>query len=110
MPNRQGTVGSAILWMFVLSVLLFWAPIVGPLIAGFVGGRKAGTQGNAILAAILPGLIFGAALFLLASLVTGVPLLGFVRELEVLHLPWPTSVHYSWGPLWAVCSNSMPSI
>ena len=78
MPNRQGSVGSAILWMFVLSVLLFWAPIVGPLIAGFVGGRKAGNLGNAILAAILPAVIFGAALFLLASLVTGVPLLGFV--------------------------------
>ena len=78
MPNRPGSVGSAALWMFVLSVLLFWAPILGPLIAGFVGGRKAGSIGNAILAAILPGLLFGLALFLLASLFTGFPLLGFL--------------------------------
>ena len=78
MPNRPGSVGSAALWMFVLSLLLFWAPILGPPIAGFVGGRKAGSIGNAILAAILPGLLFGLALFLLASLFTGFPLLGFL--------------------------------
>jgi hypothetical protein len=71
-------VGNAILWMVALSVLLFWAPILGPLIAGFVGGRKAGTLGNAVLAAILPAVIFGAALFLLASLLTGLPLFGFI--------------------------------
>ena len=41
--------------MLVLSVLLFWMPILGPLIAGFVGGRKSGSVGNAILAALLPG-------------------------------------------------------
>lgn len=66
------------LWMFVLSILLFWMPIVGPLIAGFVGGRKAGTIGTAILAAVLPGLVFGLALFFLASLFTGMPLLGML--------------------------------
>lgn len=29
--------------MFILSILLFWLPLIGPLVAGFVGGRKAGT-------------------------------------------------------------------
>lgn len=65
------------LWMFVLSILLFWLPILGPLIAGFVGGRKAGTLGNAILAVILPGIVFGVLVFLLASLLTATPLFGF---------------------------------
>lgn len=78
MPNRPGSIGSAILWMFVLSILLFWLPIIGPLIAGFVGGRKAGTVGNAILAVILPGIVFGVLLFFLGTLLTGIPLLGFV--------------------------------
>src|SRR5581483_4118757 len=78
MPNRPGSVGSAILWMFVLSILLFWLPLIGPLIAGFVGGRKAGSLGNAILAVLLPGVVFGAILFFLASVLTGMPLFGFL--------------------------------
>ncbi|MBV8436253.1 MAG: hypothetical protein JOY95_01920 [Silvibacterium sp.] len=64
--------------MFVLSILLFWLPIVGPFIAGFVGGRKAGTLGDAILAVILPGLIFAGILFFLGTMLTMVPLLGFI--------------------------------
>ena len=66
------------IWMFVLSILLFWLPVAGPLIAGFVGGRKAGNIGNAILAAILPAILFGAVLFFLGSVLTGVPLLGLI--------------------------------
>lgn len=64
--------------MFILSILLFWMPILGPLIAGFVGGRKAVTLSNAIIAVFLPGIIFGVAFFLFASLLTGIPLLGFI--------------------------------
>jgi len=78
MPNRGGSVAAAITWMFLLSILLFWLPIIGPLLAGFVGGRKAGGLANAILAVFLPGLVFGFALFFLASLLTGFPLLGVV--------------------------------
>ena len=78
MPNRPGSVAAAIAWMFLLSILLFWLPLIGPLVAGFVGGRKAGTVANAILAVFLPGLVFGFALFFLASVLTGFPLLGFL--------------------------------
>ncbi len=78
MPDRPGSIGSAIFWMFLLSVLLFWLPIVGPFIAGFVGGRKAGTVGNALLAALLPGFIVAIVLFFFASLLTGTPLFGFL--------------------------------
>jgi hypothetical protein len=64
------------IWMFLLSILLFWLPVIGPLIAGFVGGRKAGSLGNAVLAVFLPGLIIGIATFFLASVLTGLPLIG----------------------------------
>jgi hypothetical protein len=67
-------------WMLVLSVLLFWLPVLGPLVAGFVGGRKSGSVGNAILAALLPGLLIGAAAFFLTSILTG-PLFGFMAGL-----------------------------
>ena len=42
-PTRHGSVLSAIGWMFLLEILLFWIPFFGSLIAGFVGGKKAGT-------------------------------------------------------------------
>ena len=78
MPNRGGSVAAAIVWMFVLSILLFWLPFLGPLIAGFVGGRKAGGLGNAVLAVFVPAIVFGFALFFLGSVLTGFPLLGFI--------------------------------
>ena len=78
MPDRPGSISSALVWMFLLSVLLFWLPLIGPLVAGFVGGRKAGSVGNAVLAAILPGLIFGAIVFFMASILTGLPIFGFL--------------------------------
>jgi hypothetical protein len=62
--------------MFLLSVLLFWLPVIGPLIAGFVGGRKAGSLSNAVLAALLPGIVLSVLLFFFASLLTGIPLIG----------------------------------
>jgi hypothetical protein len=73
-----GSIGRGMVWMLVLSILLFWMPVAGPLIAGFVGGRKSGSVGNAVLAALLPGLLLGAAAFFLATLLTGVPLFGFM--------------------------------
>lgn len=78
MTDRSGSIGSAIVWMFVLSILLFWLPIAGPLIAGFVGGRKAGGVGNAVLAVLLPGIVLGIILFFIASVLMGLPLLGFL--------------------------------
>jgi len=62
--------------MVLLSLLLFWLPVVGPLVAGIVGGQKAGSVSAALFAAVLPALLFGLALFALATSLTGVPLLG----------------------------------
>lgn len=43
-----------------LSLLLFWLPVLGPLLAGLVGGIKAGSIGRAILAVFLPAVLLGA--------------------------------------------------
>jgi predicted branched-subunit amino acid permease len=72
---NRGSLGSATLWMVGLSVLLFWIPTVGPLIAGFVGGRKAGDVGPAIVAAIIPAVFVSVLLFLLGTLVS-LPVIG----------------------------------
>ncbi|HYM70860.1 MAG TPA: hypothetical protein VEZ44_14780 [bacterium] len=80
-PTRRGSIAGAIGWMFLISILLFWLPVVGPLIAGIVGGRKAGGVGAAILAVILPALCLGAVLLVFGTALTGIPLLGMLAGL-----------------------------
>jgi hypothetical protein len=46
-------------WMGCLTLLLFWLPVVGPFIAGLVGGVKAGSVKNALLAVFVPGVMTG---------------------------------------------------
>jgi MFS family permease len=46
-------------WMGCLTLLLFWLPVVGPLIAGLVGGVKAGSVRGALLAVFVPGVMTG---------------------------------------------------
>ena len=75
-PVRRGSIASAIVWMFVLELLLFWIPFIGSLIAGFVGGQKAGSLGNAVIAVFLPLVIFSIVLGLLAGALLAVPLVG----------------------------------
>lgn len=48
---------------------------MGPLIAGFVGGRKAGGIEPALVAAIIPAIVVAASLFLLGTLVS-LPVIG----------------------------------
>jgi len=91
---KQGSLVSAMVWMFVISILLFWLPVLGGLIAGFVGGQKAGSVGNAILAVFLPGIIFFVAIFLLAASLIGIPLLGLAAGMGGL---WLSVLHV--GPL-----------
>jgi hypothetical protein len=73
--TQEGSVGSALLWMVGLSILLFWLPTIGPLVAGFVGGRKAGGVGPALIAAIIPAVLVAALIFPLGTLVS-LPVIG----------------------------------
>ena len=83
---ERGDVISGALWMIFISILLFWLPLLGPLIAGFVGGRKAGGVGSAICAVFLPALLIGVFLFTFATVLTGLPLLGVVAGAGSLYL------------------------
>lgn len=76
--NSQGSLVSGIVWMCCLSVLLFWLPGFGPLLAGVVGGKKSGGIGNALLAVVLPGLVLGVLLVLCSAMFTGIPVLGVI--------------------------------
>ena len=50
-------------WMGGLALLLFWLPVFGPLLAGFVGGLKAGSIRTAVVAVFLPALLTGLLAF-----------------------------------------------
>jgi hypothetical protein len=74
--THRGSIPQAMAWMVGLSVALFWVPFVGSLIAGFVGGRKAGGLGAAIAAVFLPGVALFLATVLLSGLLGWIPIIG----------------------------------
>ncbi len=45
------------LWCVVLGALLFWLPLLGPALAGYVGGRKAGGPVRAVVAVAIPAAV-----------------------------------------------------
>ena len=61
--------------MLLISVLLFWLPVLGAIIAGFVGGKKIGSVGKSIIAALLPVIILAILTLLVIPLL---PALGFL--------------------------------
>jgi hypothetical protein len=67
----------AMLWMILISVLLFWLPMIGPFIAGIVGGKKAGSVMRALGACFLPAFIAALFVFVMLSL-GGVPFAGLI--------------------------------
>lgn len=59
---------SSAKYIFILSLMLWWIPTFGQMIAGYVGGRKAGNHWKAVAAASLPvALIWILALLAQAS-------------------------------------------
>ena len=61
MSNPKGSILMAIFWMIVISLLLFWLPGLGPLIAGIVGGKVAGGVLRGLTAVFVPALLLDFA-------------------------------------------------
>jgi len=74
--TRRGSIPQAMAWMVGLSIALFWVPLVGSLIAGFVGGRKAGGLARALAAVFLPGVALFLVTVLLSGLLGWIPIIG----------------------------------
>lgn len=84
--GKPGSILGAIFWMIVVSILLFWLPAFGPLIAGIVGGKIAGGVLRGMGAVVLPAIVLGAGIFASATVLTGVPVIGAVAGLGVAAL------------------------
>lgn len=78
MSNSQGSIVLAMIWMAVISLLLFWLPLIGPLIAGIVGGKTAGGVGRGFLAALIPAGVLALLLLIFGTALTGIPLIGLL--------------------------------
>jgi hypothetical protein len=74
------------IWMSLLSLLLFWLPVIGPFLAGLVGGKKSGGVGGAVAAVFLPGILFGGLLFVFATVLSGLPIFGVIAGMGAFAL------------------------
>lgn len=52
--RREHPILTGIWYVFILSCLLWWLPLFGQMIAGYIGGRKAGTPMKGVLVALIP--------------------------------------------------------
>ncbi|MDA3921488.1 MAG: hypothetical protein PF501_12540 [Salinisphaera sp.] len=81
--KRQQALVMAVMWMAVISLVLFWLPLLGPLLAGFVGGRTAGTPGRGFMAAILPAIVLSVMLLAIGTALTGLPVIGAIASISL---------------------------
>ena len=79
---RDSSILASSLWMIGISLLLFFVPAVNGLVGGAVGGYKAGSAGRGLIAAILPSIVVGLALWGLLAWYDK-PILGFFGGLAV---------------------------
>lgn len=78
MAKDNGSIMMGSIWMVIISTLLFWLPVFGPLLAGFVGGKTAGGIGGGIMAVFLPALVMIVLIVFLVPLipVASLPIIG----------------------------------
>jgi len=65
--ERQEVVRGSI-WMTLISLILAPVPVVNGLIAGLVGGYRIGSVRRALLGALISGVVFGGAAWVVLSL------------------------------------------
>ncbi len=65
--RKEGSFVSALIWGMALSVIVGWFPILGPLATGVAVGRKARHPLTALVAALLPALVWAGGLWFLSG-------------------------------------------
>lgn len=81
--TSSGSTVSGGLWMLILAIFLSWLPILGPLIAGFVGGRMIGEEKRALAVALVPAVLLAGVLWLILAAFE-LPVLGAVAGFGAL--------------------------
>lgn len=79
----RGSLVQGGIWMLILAVLLSWVPLLGPLVAGFVGGRMIGEEKRALGVALVPAILLAVVLALVLTAFE-LPVLGAVAGFGAL--------------------------
>lgn len=74
--SENSGIVSASVQMTLVSLVLFFLPLLGQIIGGYVGGKNAGSVSRGLVAAILPGIIVAAVIFGASSTLAGLPVIG----------------------------------
>ena len=85
---------GAVKYTFVLTLLLWWLPIFGQMIAGYVGGRRAGSPIKAIVAAFVPVVAIYTIMYLFSSGILPSQINGFTINPELMFTNFGTGVPY----------------
>lgn len=82
LATDRDSITIASLIMVGLAILIGWIPIVGSAIAGYVGGRKAGSPGRGFVAGLIPAVIVGVLVGLILTLFD-LPVIGTVTGFAI---------------------------
>jgi hypothetical protein len=85
---------GAVKYTFVLTLLLWWLPIFGQMIAGYVGGRRAGSPIKAIIAAFVPVIVIFTIMYLFNSGILPSQVNGFTINPEQMFVNFGVGVPY----------------
>lgn len=80
----------------IIYVLLWWIPVFGPMISGYVGGRKSGSPIRGIISVLIPGAVVIALIYLLSNyqIVYTLHAQGLQNILMFIYIPLNTLSNY----------------
>lgn len=82
LATDKDSIAVASLIMVGLAILIGWIPVVGPAVAGYVGGRKAGSPGRGFIAGLIPAVIVGVVVGVILALFD-LPVIGTVTGFAI---------------------------
>lgn len=81
--KSNDSIAAGMFWMFAISaVLSMFLPYLATPIAGFIGGRVAGSVRSALIAACIPGFVLVVGVLLFSSMIGG-PIVGLISAVGI---------------------------
>ena len=115
-PGRPFSVRSALLITALLTLFLWWLPVLGQMVAGYVGGRKSGSAAKGILVTgsvvgifVVVALMLSYAGFSFTDAqenITGTMLAGFPALADVVTVisDYAASIFMTFGTIESACA------
>lgn len=108
---------SGVKYIIVLSAILWWLPLFGPMLAGYVGGRRTGGPRKGFFASVVALIAIGIVHFLLMSayipaevitmMDTPSLIVGYVSQYEIV-APYVTFMQMYWGSFFTSILGGLP--